>query len=155
MTDEVKQKLTDIIGFLKECHSEIIYILVDMSQLDLLILNNAVINSPLNLIGNVNSWVIHAQNIVGYPRILSKNIRITKQEFEVSDCSICYETNKYNNSCLTGCNHEFCIDCMTSLCKTRISKPNIPCPMCRDDIKKLNFNQDVVGSNHIILLSLI
>jgi len=153
MTDDIKHKLTDIIRFLKECHCEIIYTLIGMSQIDLIVLNNAVITSPLNVIGNINSWVIHAQNIVGYPTISRKHINIINEYFEYSECCICYEQNNNANSCLTGCKHEFCVNCMTSLSESRIKKNNIPCPMCRDDIKELIFNKDAIISEVMILLT--
>jgi hypothetical protein len=153
MTNDVKHKLTDIIRFLKECHCEILHILLDMSQIDLIVLNNYVLTSPLNIIGNINSWVIHAQNIVGYPTISRKHINIINEYFDVSECCICYESNNHTNSCLTGCKHEFCVNCITSLSESRITKNNIPCPMCRDDIKELIFNKDAIISEVMILLT--
>jgi len=54
------------------------------------------------------------------------------------ECSICYENNSIENSTITDCNHSFCIECMICYCKSRQTSNNVPCPMCRHDIKELN-----------------
>lgn len=49
-------------------------------------------------------------------------------------CSVCYEELEYKNSCVTKCNHRFCLDCMlqsNKICITQ-KKEEFTCPMCRE-----------------------
>lgn len=48
-------------------------------------------------------------------------------------CSICYETLEYENSCITICNHRFCLDCILQANKTCVKqkREDFTCPICR------------------------
>jgi hypothetical protein len=142
--------------FLDNYQSQIMNIMLhnlSLSELD--ILNNAVLNS-IHTFNGINDWVIIVKNISEFYRNMIKKIKITKEDSDVNaifDCSICYETQSNINMCVTGCNHVFCVDCVTSYCKTRRSKPNIPCPMCRTDIKELKFNKESILNDTLLELS--
>ncbi len=84
-------------------------------------------------------WIKNAFSI---KRTQNNNIKIiTIQNVNLDqmyECSICYENNSIEKSTITDCNHSFCIECMISYCKSRQTSNNVPCPMCRHDIKELN-----------------
>jgi len=131
--------------FLDNYQTQIMNIMLyNLSPSELNTLNTALLNS-IHTFNGITNWIITVKNISEFYRLMLKNIKITKEEIDIDtsfDCSICYETQSGINMCVTGCNHVFCVDCVTSYCKTRRSKPNIPCPMCRDDIKELKFSNE-------------
>ena len=152
---DIQRILIESNVFLDSYQSQIMNIMLyNLSSLELNMLNIAVLNS-LYTFNGINNWIIIVKNISEFYRLMIKNIKITKEEIDINgvfDCSICYETQEKINVCVTGCNHVFCINCVTSYCKTRQSKPNIPCPMCRDDIKELKFSNESVVNNTILSL---
>ena len=149
---EIQLILSETNVFLDNYQNQIMNIMLNnLSLAELNVLNNTILNS-IHRFNGINSWVIIAQNIKEFYNIFNvmnknKNIKLTKEKFDINtvvDCSICYECQTETSICVTGCNHIFCIDCITSYCKTRRVKPNIPCPMCRDNIKELKFDTETI-----------
>ena len=83
-------------------------------------------------------WI---KNVLSIKRTQNNIKIITIQNVNLEqtyECSICYENNSIEKSTITDCNHSFCIECMISYCKSRQTTNNVPCPMCRHDIKELH-----------------
>ena len=57
-------------------------------------------------------------------------------------CGICFEEMIADNIVKTGCNHDFCVDCISSWAKQRGLKSFIQCPSCRTEIN------DMTVGNH-------
>jgi hypothetical protein len=56
---------------------------------------------------------------------------------EPRDCNICYEINT-QNSCITNCNHHFCVSCISQYLISQKNKNEISCPFCRTNILSLD-----------------
>jgi len=52
------------------------------------------------------------------------------------DCSICFNTLQNDTTCITNCNHEFCIDCIDKW----VNKNKTYCPLCRQQLKEYYCN---------------
>jgi hypothetical protein len=52
-------------------------------------------------------------------------------------CSICYDSH-IHNSCITNCNHNFCVPCIIEYLKHNYTNNTINCPTCRTDIIELD-----------------
>ena len=46
-----------------------------------------------------------------------------------NSCPICLNPIGKNNSCITACNHSFCLTCLSISLQS-----NVSCPLCRDEI---------------------
>lgn len=51
------------------------------------------------------------------------------------ECPVCYKNINYKNEVITNCNHMFCSDCINELRNYSLS-----CPLCRENITTLEFN---------------
>jgi len=58
------------------------------------------------------------------------------------ECSICFENTSFNDICKTNCNHMFCTVCIQGYHKSRISLPDMPCPLCRTNVITVNTTSD-------------
>ena len=59
-------------------------------------------------------------------------------------CSICLnEEVEGDKQCITGCNHNFCLDCINRW----LNQGNITCPMCREAIRIYRVNNE---QHHIV-----
>ena len=70
---------------------------------------------------------------------LSDEDSLNSDESSVTDlfeCCICFEEPRANNiATLNGCNHEFCLDCVTEWAET-----NNVCPLCRAPFQSIESN---------------
>ena len=61
----------------------------------------------------------------------------------MNNCPICFNLLDNNQTCITNCNHIFCIQCLEEW----INKKRIDCPTCRQIIKQYkhnNFNNKII-----------
>lgn len=86
------------------------------------------------------------------PKLLSNRITIKQGRELVDDCSCCLE--EYNKEFMVsfGCNHEFCVDCVSS--HFHFSIKNQPyarfysCPICRSHVTNVTLNYSkIVAKN--------
>ena len=56
--------------------------------------------------------------------------------YSQKDCSICFNTLQDDTTCITNCNHEFCIDCIDKW----VNKNKTYCPLCRQQLKEYYCN---------------
>ena len=72
-----------------------------------------------------------------YKKVL--NIVVTCRTVSCTDgsCGICFDEMKEDNIVKTGCNHDFCADCMIGWAKQRGIKSFIQCPCCRAEIGEM------------------
>jgi hypothetical protein len=64
--------------------------------------------------------------------------RVEEGPFE---CSVCYEEVQDAKIIKLGCNHEFCVSCVsTHICKTKTA--DVLCPLCRGEIKTITICTD-------------
>ena len=61
----------------------------------------------------------------------------TQDTPKVNECSICFDEKDYSSICVTKCNHKLCIECMCEYMKSRRGMIELPCPMCRSNIKEI------------------
>lgn len=76
----------------------------------------------------IHTPVVHSQVEKKFKISFVENQEILKNE----TCSICLETTSYIK---TNCNHQFC-NCILY----NIVKNNLKCPMCREEIKSIEYN---------------
>jgi len=71
------------------------------------------------------------------PRTLSVLISIETENQSTTQCSICLDEKKHGSVCLTECNHDLCVECMCQYINSRHGRKELPCPLCRSDIKSV------------------
>lgn len=69
-----------------------------------------------------------------YQIIFDKDNSKLIENNHIGECPICYE--QCNNMISTDCNHHYCQPCISKLINT-INKIDLPCPMCRENIKNI------------------
>ena len=72
-----------------------------------------------------------------------------QDDHSVKECCICYEDISVTNMCKTDCGHELCVDCMMKISIELKRNNNMcvkrKCPYCRQNIRSLTGNVDVMN----------
>ena len=136
----INQKLR----YIEECVSDIIS---DLNRERLSRLRESLmLNQLLHLFGVQTRDLILMSNIIKIK--LTILLKANENNDKHNECSICYENKQMINNCETECSHIYCIDCIKTYYRTRENKSDMPCPLCRHDIKILNTYSE--QSSHIL-----
>jgi hypothetical protein len=68
-------------------------------------------------------------------------------ENKTYECGICYEEKKEKSFVTLECCHKFCAECFTNILKSKCSYSNIYCSMCRNEVKKIDVNDESIKTN--------
>lgn len=75
---------------------------------------------------------------------LSIKVNVNPSINEIKECDVCYGEKK--PTAKLGCSHEFCVECVSQLCKLT-QNTFISCPMCRADVSNIQVgNQEMCQS---------
>ena len=80
---------------------------------------------------------VFTEGVVPTPRTLSVSFSIETENQSTTQCSICLDEKEHSSVCLTDCNHDLCVECMCQYIKSRNGRKELPCPLCRSDIKNV------------------
>lgn len=80
---------------------------------------------------------VFTQVVVPTPRTLSVLMSIETENQSTTQCSICFDEKEHSSVCLTDCNHDLCVECMCQYINSRHGRKELPCPLCRSDIKNV------------------
>ena len=62
---------------------------------------------------------------------------------EATTCGVCFDDVQATHVVRTGCNHDFCADCMIGWAKQRGIKSFIQCPCCRAEIDEMTVGDKI------------
>lgn len=83
------------------------------------------------------------------PMLLYKRITIQADSDCSIECSCCYDSYSKHSMVSFECNHEFCVDCVTSHFNHSPKTTYYSCPICRQRVTRVTMNYSKLTAKNI------